>query len=104
MEPDVQRLQEVVVVGYGVQEKRSLTGALVIRGMSSLSGKVAGLNKSLNAGIAALRVLHTTFARPRHRVRREVPVVMTLLPDLLAQGSTKEARQTVTLGLCWIIR
>lgn len=44
MEPDVQRLQEVVVVGYGVQEKRSLTGALVIRGMSSLSGKVAGLN------------------------------------------------------------
>ena len=41
LEPDVQALQEVVVVGYGTTSKQSLTGAV-----TSLSGKTAGVTIS----------------------------------------------------------
>ncbi|MDQ2658629.1 MAG: carboxypeptidase-like regulatory domain-containing protein, partial [Bacteroidota bacterium] len=43
MEADVQQLQEVVVVGYGQMTGANLTGSIAIRGMSSLSGRVAGV-------------------------------------------------------------
>jgi len=41
MEADIQELQEVVVVGYGTQSRRELTGAVV-----SLQGKAAGVTIS----------------------------------------------------------
>ncbi len=44
MEPDVMALQEVVVVGYGMQMRSSMTASAIrIRG---LSGKVAGINST----------------------------------------------------------
>jgi len=45
LKEDGQSLNEVMVVGYGAQQKKSLTGSVVqIRGSSTLQGKVAGLN------------------------------------------------------------
>jgi hypothetical protein len=43
MEMDVTQLQEIVVVGYGAQKRSSLSASVMIRGASSLSGKVAGI-------------------------------------------------------------
>lgn len=43
MEPDVQQLQEVMVVGYGEMKRESLTASVMIRGVASLSGRVAGV-------------------------------------------------------------
>lgn len=45
LEPDVTALQEVVVVGYGVSERRDLTGSVTIRGMTTaLGGRIAGVS------------------------------------------------------------
>ena len=45
LKEDRQSLNEVMVVGYGEQRKKSVTGSAVqIRGVSALQGKVAGLN------------------------------------------------------------
>lgn len=60
--PDVQSLQEVVVVGYGTQKKSDLTGAVgmvdaeellkapISNPLQGLKGKVAGVNVFLNSG------------------------------------------------------
>ena len=62
MEPDVEQLEEIVVVGYGVQRKSDVTGAVAsVRGsdltkipaanpMQALQGKVAGLQVSSGSG------------------------------------------------------
>ncbi|HKZ37911.1 MAG TPA: TonB-dependent receptor [Chryseolinea sp.] len=62
LQPDVQALQEVVVVGYGTQKKSDLTGsvgsvkadALEERPMASLNqglaGRMTGVNVSVNSG------------------------------------------------------
>lgn len=48
LKEDSQMLEEVVVVAYGIQSKKSLTGSvMMVRGMSSaLSGRVAGISIS----------------------------------------------------------
>ncbi len=50
MEADVTSLQEVVVTGYGEMTRRELTGSIMIRGMASLTGKLAGLTISQQSG------------------------------------------------------
>ncbi|MEQ9442548.1 MAG: TonB-dependent receptor [Cyclobacteriaceae bacterium] len=62
MEPDIQSLSEVVVVGYGTQEKRDVTGAISSVNSSdiqkipvtsfdqALQGQVAGVNITQNSG------------------------------------------------------
>ncbi|MEQ9377082.1 MAG: TonB-dependent receptor [Imperialibacter sp.] len=62
MEPDVEQLEEIVVVGYGVQRKSDVTGAVAsVRGadltkipaanpMQALQGKVAGVQVSSGSG------------------------------------------------------
>jgi TonB-dependent starch-binding outer membrane protein SusC len=69
---DIQALSEVVVVGYGTQEKKDVTGAIAsvskkdiaerptINVLEALSGKVAGLN------------IHNASGRPGGRVRINV--------------------------------
>lgn len=58
LKPDGKALNEVVVVGYGTVKKQSMTGAVAtvqsnqvinIRGISSLDGKVAGLQTDIEA-------------------------------------------------------
>lgn len=63
LDPDIQSLQEVVVVGYGTTKKSDLTGAvaaisnedIVKRGTTSpiaaLQGQVAGVNITANTGL-----------------------------------------------------
>ena len=60
--PDVQSLEEVVVVGYGTQKKSDVTGAIgtvsseellrapVTNALQGLQGRVAGVNVFLNSG------------------------------------------------------
>ncbi len=43
MEEDVMALQEVVVVGYGAEQRHLVSASLAIRGLSSLSGRAAGV-------------------------------------------------------------
>lgn len=43
LEAEIMALQEVVVIGYGAMQRSNLTGSVVLRGMSSLSGRVSGL-------------------------------------------------------------
>ncbi|WP_339816186.1 TonB-dependent receptor [uncultured Imperialibacter sp.] len=62
MEPDIEQLEEIVVVGYGVQRKSDVTGAVAsVRGgdltkipaanpMQALQGKVAGVQVSSGSG------------------------------------------------------
>jgi TonB-dependent starch-binding outer membrane protein SusC len=62
MKPDLKTLEEVVVVGYGVQKKRDISGAIghvsaeaiqqrqAINVMDALQGTVAGLQISSNSG------------------------------------------------------
>jgi TonB-linked SusC/RagA family outer membrane protein len=62
MEPDIEQLEEIVVVGYGVQRKSDVTGAVAsVRGadltkipaanpMQALQGKVAGVQISSGSG------------------------------------------------------
>ncbi|MEN7548487.1 SusC/RagA family TonB-linked outer membrane protein [Rapidithrix thailandica] len=62
MKPDISQLDEVVVVGYGVQKKSDITGSVgtvgseeLLKGpvnnvMQGLQGKVAGVNVFLNSG------------------------------------------------------
>lgn len=46
MEADIQALQEVVVVGYGLERRNELAGSISIRGVAALSGRVAGVSIS----------------------------------------------------------
>lgn len=62
--PDVQSLQEIVVVGYGTQEKKDLTGAIgsvdgqkiaqrgTVNPMQAIQGQVAGVDISAGSGRA----------------------------------------------------
>ncbi|AYB31933.1 SusC/RagA family TonB-linked outer membrane protein [Chryseolinea soli] len=64
MTPDIQRLSEVVVVGYGTQKKANLTGSVgsideslieskpITSASQSLAGKIAGVNIAQSSGIA----------------------------------------------------
>lgn len=62
LSPDITSLQEIVVVGYGTQKKRDVTGAIssisgeeirempVVSASEALQGKVAGLDVVMNGG------------------------------------------------------
>jgi len=43
MPSDITQLSEVVVVGYGVSERRALSASVSMRGVASLNGRVAGV-------------------------------------------------------------
>lgn len=64
LEEDVQQLQEVVVVGYGVQTAHQLAGSVVIRGAASLSGRVAGVAISKQEGEEDIEDRHRPLQEP----------------------------------------
>ena len=51
LKPDGQALKEVMVVGYGAKQKKSMTGSVVQISAAPLEGKVAGLSVQDNTGI-----------------------------------------------------
>lgn len=64
LEPNVQSLQEVVVVGYGVQRKSDVTGSLVrVTGESLREVPVANVTQSLQGRAAGVEI-NTTSSRP----------------------------------------
>ena len=51
LQPDVKQLQEVVVVGFGVGNKMSLTGSVATLQAASLSGDIPGLQADFSQGL-----------------------------------------------------
>ena len=57
MEPDVKSLDEVVVIGYGVQKKKDLTGSVGIVNVEEMKKvKVSGIAESLQGQVAGVSV------------------------------------------------
>ncbi|MBL7112289.1 MAG: TonB-dependent receptor [Bacteroidales bacterium] len=58
--PDVQKLEEVVVIGYGTQKKRDLSGAVSVVDIDEMQKvKVAGIGEALQGQAAGISV-HTS--------------------------------------------
>lgn len=63
MQPDMEQLQEVVVVGYGTQEKRDITGAIASVDATKLRDlPVAGLDQALQGQVAGVNITQTSGA------------------------------------------
>ena len=63
MSPDIQSLQEVVVIGYGTQEKRDLTGAVASVESSDIENvPAASLDNILQGKAAGVQVIQGTGA------------------------------------------
>lgn len=61
MEDDAQRLDEVVVVGYGIQKKSSLTGSVeTIKADDLLMMPTVNLDQALTGQVAGLQVMQAT--------------------------------------------
>ncbi len=57
MEPDVKSLDEVVVIGYGVQKKKDLTGSVGIVNVEEMKKvKVSGVAEALQGQVAGVSV------------------------------------------------
>lgn len=90
MLPDNQSLDEIVVVGYGVQKKRDLTGSVsslkqkdivaipTTNVLESMQGKIAGLDLSVTSGQAG--------ASPTFTVRGERSLTASNAPLILVDG------------------
>ncbi len=94
----LQRLDEVVVVGYGTARKKDLTGSITIRGenmelSNSLQGKVSGLSVTNTAVTAGLNLR----IRGLNSIDNDSPplyvidgIVYDGLPKSFTEGSVKE--------------
>ena len=61
MEDDAQHLDELVVIGYGIQKKSSITGAVeTVKAEDLLMMPTTNLDKSLAGQVAGLQVMQTT--------------------------------------------
>lgn len=90
MTPDTQSLDEVVVVGYGVQKKRDLTGAVAslksedimavptTNALEAMQGKVSGLDLTVSSGQAG--------ASPSFTIRGERSLTASNTPLVLVDG------------------
>ncbi len=90
MVPDNQSLDEVVVVGYGVQKKRDLTGSIsslkqkdivaipTTNVLESMQGKIAGLDLTVSSGQAG--------ASPTFTIRGERSLTASNAPLILVDG------------------
>ena len=90
MMPDNQSLDEVVVIGYGVQKKRDLTGSVAsikekdivaiptTNVLESMQGKVAGLDLTVSSGQSG--------ASPSFTVRGERSLTASNAPLVLVDG------------------
>lgn len=90
MEEDAQSLEEVVVVGYGVQAKREVTGSISqVKGdeianlvtpsfESQLSGRAAGVQVTTQSGIIG--------ASPRFRIRGVASITSGTYPLIVVDG------------------
>lgn len=90
MLPDNQSLDEIVVVGYGVQKKRDLTGSVAslkqkdimaiptTNVLESMQGKIAGLDLSVTSGQAG--------TSPTFTIRGERSLTASNAPLILVDG------------------
>jgi TonB-linked SusC/RagA family outer membrane protein len=63
MEPDVKTLGEVVVVGYGTQEKKDLTGSIAsVNAADLVKIPVSGLDQALQGQVAGLQISQSNGA------------------------------------------
>ena len=61
MESEAEALEEVVVIGYGVQKKVDLTGSVsVIRGESINNSPVIGVDQAMQGRVAGVRITQTS--------------------------------------------
>ena len=62
LEPDISTLEEVVVVGYGTQQKRDLTGSIVsVKGEELTALPVPRVEEQLKAKVAGLSIANTGY-------------------------------------------
>ena len=80
LQPDIKNLDEVVVIGYGTQTKRQLTGAV-----SSISNKIADVNT-------------TSLAIPLLRVERQTTVDFEIKTPYTVKSDNKN--YTVDMEVC----
>src|SRR3546814_2068485 len=58
MKPDLEQLKEVVVIGYGTQEKKDLTGSVGTVDTNGLEGRnISSIEEGLQAQTAGVRVV-----------------------------------------------
>ena len=87
MEADIQQLQEVVVVGYGEMKRESLTGSIAIRGMSSLSGRIAGLVVTQDAAKEDFETGRKPAEDPTRQAEQELYEELLTLSTIRSQFS-----------------
>lgn len=98
MVPDAQNMEEIVVVGYGIQRKRDVTGSIASlktadvmavpssNALQSLQGKVAGLDMNINSGQITPGDRLTFNVRGNRSLKASnMPLIMV---DGIAYGST----------------
>ena len=69
LKEDSQTLDEIVVVGYGVQKKVNLTGAVSsVKGDALETRPVVDATQSLQGMVPGLQVSNSSSGRPGHRV------------------------------------
>lgn len=78
--PDSQKnhLNEVVVVGYGVQKKENVTGSVVMmRGQSSINPPVSGVDSQLQGKVAGVDVVASGYANTDDNMAYREPAPVT---------------------------
>jgi hypothetical protein len=86
MEADVTQLQEVVVVAYGTTQTKNLTASsIMIRGMSSLSGRVAGV--SIDDAEGDIEQEESPGAEPGREVEKKLYEELLTLKNIRSQFS-----------------
>jgi TonB-linked SusC/RagA family outer membrane protein len=90
LEPNIEQLNEIVVVGYGVQQKSDITGALVSITSSAIREvPVANLQQALQgraAGVEVQRIGTAPGATARIRVRGERSILGSNDPLIVLDG------------------